>query len=110
MRNDLGFFNSRVEVLEMVFKQNHKIQPQISLSRLAHVWGGPMRYRALKQPLTGCDTGVIVPRRGKLISLLRSSLGYVCMLTHACEHKRAQRSPQIRTRELGGPSGGGGCL
>lgn len=67
-----------------------------------------MTYRALKRPLMGCDTGVIVPRRGKLISLLRSSLGYVCMLAHACEHKRAQRSPQMRTRERGGPSGGGG--
>ena len=32
------FLNSRVGVLETVFKQNHKIQPQISLSRLANVW------------------------------------------------------------------------
>lgn len=71
------FLHSRVEVLEMVFTQNHKIQPQISLSRLANVWRESIRYKVLKQPLTGCDTGVIVPRRGKLISLLQSSLGYV---------------------------------
>ena len=50
------FLNSRMGVLETVLKQNHK---------------------TLKQALTGCDTGVIVPRRGKLISLPRSSLGYV---------------------------------
>lgn len=32
------FLNSRMGVLETVFKQNHKIQPQISLSRLANAW------------------------------------------------------------------------
>lgn len=32
------FLNSRVGVLETVFEQNPKIQPQISLSRLANVW------------------------------------------------------------------------
>lgn len=31
------------------------------------------------------------------------------MLTHACEHKRAQQSLQIHALKLGGPSGGGGA-
>lgn len=94
---------------ERVFKQNPKVQPQISLSRLATSRGGPIRYRALKRPLTGRDTGVIVPRRGKLVSLPRSSLGYVCMLTHACEHKGHSNPLKYVPLKLGGPSGGGGA-
>lgn len=92
---------------EMVFKQNPKIQPQISLSRLATIRGGPIRYRALKRPLTGCDTGVIVPGRGKLVSLPRSSLGYVCMLTHACEHKGHSNPLRYLPLNLAGPRGVG---